>query len=84
MEEKKDYYYRLGRLLHKHFNGEILSYGELVTIVKASKDDYMLALELNAAERLSKKKDDGLNNLLKNLNRLKEIEGIKMPTEKHR
>ena len=43
MEEKKDYYYRLGRLLHKHFNGELLSYGELVTIAKASKDDCMLA-----------------------------------------
>lgn len=84
MGENKEYYDRLGKLLNKHLNGEILSHGELVAIVTASKDDCILALELNAMDRLSKKNDGGLDNMLKNTYAMKQIESIKIPNEKTR
>ena len=84
MEEQMEYYYRLGRLLYKHYNGELLSHGELVAVVSASKDDCLLALELNAMERLKNKKDDGVDNLLKNSLRMKQIKSIKGLDEKTR
>ena len=66
MEEQRKYYYTLGRILYKYYNGELLSPDELEEIARASKEDYVMALDFNAMERLSKTKDRSFSQYIKN------------------
>ena len=66
MEEQRKYYYTLGRILYKYYNGEHLSSEELEEIARASKEDYAMALDFNAMERLSKRTDRSFSHFIKN------------------
>ena len=66
MEEQRKYYYTLGRILYKYYNGELLTSDELEEIARASKEDYVMALDFNAMERLSKTKDRSFSQYIKN------------------
>ena len=84
MEEKMEYYYKLGRILHKYYNGELLNREELELMAKAENDDYKTALDFNAMERLSRKTDRSLENLLRNQTTLKFINLELISNEKTR
>ena len=66
MEEQRKYYYTLGRILYKYYNGEILTSDELEQLANASKEDYAMALDFNAMERLSKRNDRSFSQYIKN------------------
>ena len=73
IKQNTGYYYLLGRLLYKYYNGELLTKEELETISSTTIDDRMVALDFNAVERLSKKNDESYKNFLENQKYLKVV-----------
>lgn len=66
MEEQIKYYFRLGDVLYKFYDGQTLTNEELTLIASSSNDDKIMALKFNATKRLTMRTDRSLENFNEN------------------
>ena len=66
MQEQLEFYFNLGKTLYKFYDGQTLTDDELTLIASSSNEDKLMALNLNATERLRIRNDQSLDNFSKN------------------
>jgi len=66
----------LGNALYKFFDGQELSYKELNMVANADDSTKLIALYINACERLEIRNDKSLVNLYKNNDVLKSLNNV--------
>ncbi len=66
MKEQLEFYFSLGKTMYKFYDGQTLTDDELILIASSSNEDKLMALKLNATERLRMRTDRSLENFNKN------------------